>query len=283
MANTAFADPDIVGILADAIASALRAPSGAALPSVTVQRITDVATGAALFRAPGVLRALQASAPAAAPASGSAGVRVDFTVAGVSAVALQSSLSAGGGASAASFASAVVAAAQTLAQASGSTTLTAAFGAASALVVAAASPSPAATATGAATAASSSATTLVWAIVGVLVALTASGFALILGYRFLKRSHTAAVDAGKPASAPRVIGAARAGGAGGGAHAFEMINPAGGDAQHLPHAHAPAAPRLEIRRPLGADAPQPSLEPLPHVVAHPNRPSRFVVQQPAGL
>ena len=278
VANTAFADPGIVGILADAIASALRAPNGAALPSVTVQRITDVATGAALFRAPGVLRALQASAAAAAPAPGSAGVRVDFTVAGVSAGALQSSLSAGGGASAVSFASAVVAAAQTLAQASGSTTLTAAFGAASALVVAAALPSPAATATGAATAASSSANTLVWAIVGVLVALTASGFALIIGYRFLKRSHTAAADAGKSASAPRVIGAVRAA-----AHAFEMINPAGGNAQHLPHAHAPAAPRLEIRRPFGADPPQPYLEPLPRVVTQPNRPSRFVVQQPAGL
>jgi hypothetical protein len=235
-----------------------------------VQRITDVATGSTLFRATSALRALQASAAAAAPASGSAGVRVDFTVAGVSAGALQSSLSASGGASAVAFASAVVAAAQTLAQASGLTMLTAAFGAASALVVAAASPSP--TATGAATAASGSANALVWAVVGVLVALAALGFALIIGYSFWKRSHAAALDADKSASAPRVIGAARAGSSGGGAHAFEVVNPAGGNAHHLPQ------PRLEIRRPLGADAPQPYSEPLPHVVAQPNRPSRFVVQ-----
>jgi hypothetical protein len=274
VSDAAFSDVSIVGILAGAIASALSSPGGVA-PSVTVLRITDVATGAALYRAPGAVRRILQASAAATPAAGSAGVRVDFTVAGASAAALSSSLSAGGGASSAAFASAVVASAQSLAQTAGSASLTAAFGAASAFVVAAAtSPSPAATRAATAT---GGANTVVWAIVGVLVALAVAGFALIVGYRFWKRSHAAAMAPGKEASAPRIIGGA--------APAFEVVNPFG----EAPSSHHVPAQRLEIRRPAGAlghlhVAPQPYAgppPPQPPASAPPARPSRFVVQ-PAG-
>jgi len=201
------------------------------VPNVTVTRITDVATGAALYRASGLLRALQAAA--ASPAAGSQGVRVEFTVAvsdGTTAAVLQSSLSAGGGAAPANFATAVVVATQSLAQSSGSATLSSAFSTASALVVAPAQASPSPTA---AAAAPFSNTTL-WAVVGVLIAVTVAVIGGVIGYKFFKASRApastekeAVVAAPRifgAAAAPRVIGALRPGAAAD-ASSFEMANP----------------------------------------------------------